>query len=129
MIDFFEVMTRRRGDNPDRIQEFLGDGNDMSLFGSLDDTFHRLAIPALPVVDRIHEIVLDFVKARGVNPGNLLLGWETWLQLGWEVSGQKHVQEEKLFVGRIPIVVDDTTRQAIVPLPGFDDIELGKGRL
>lgn len=86
--------------------------------------YRRITLKAQDVAESIHLVLDGFWTDRGGKPGHLLLGWETWLQLGAQLRRNfpdTPVIRASEFRG-VPIVVDENMRHGVVALPTLDDV-------
>lgn len=84
-----------------------------------------ISIPVVARAWQVNERINLRYEATGVLPDEILLGWETWLQLGWEMSGGKAALNPVEFRG-IPLLVDYQRKQRIEALyrPSFRNLEM-----
>lgn len=82
-------------------------------------SYREFQVPESDAIDRVALAANDFYRTRGVHPERILLGWETWLQLGWEMSESPGGITE--FRG-IPVSVTERQGQHIEMIPVYKDV-------
>lgn len=87
----------------------------------LHTTYSELSIEAVSRVEEVHRVLIEYYRDNGEPAGYLLLGWETWLQLGWELSNRIAVLKPESFAS-VPIIVDPERKQLARCIPGPDRV-------
>lgn len=64
----------------------LAEFNPDAELSEYDCSRRELCIEAIPQQDRVTRAWMEFRQDRMGRPGAFILGWQTWLQLGWETS-------------------------------------------
>jgi len=94
---------------------------------SYKDVYEKLDYEELTIEQRdplpsevIIEAINRFYENRMYKPEYLLLGWEIWLQLGFEI-GRDHIVKPTEFYG-CKIIVDELRKDTVQCIPQIDKV-------
>jgi hypothetical protein len=95
-----------------------------NVYDSLDSVppTRRVEVLSDPdVLARAAGAINEFYRARGRKPAHLLIGWRTWLQLGWALGSGRCLVKPTELMG-VALVVDDDFPDTLRALPGLDQL-------
>lgn len=68
------------------------------------------------VMDECVHALYEFMRERGSKAGYLLVGWRTWLRLGWGAGGRQSVRPVAKLLD-VPVVVDEQRADWVQAMP------------
>lgn len=95
--------------------------NRTDLFGDAEGSYEPVCVDYEPQAHRARESIRSFFKQRGQRPGFLILGWRSWIRLGWEIGGRSRLVALKEFEG-VPVVVDEVYADVVRVSPTADGV-------